>query len=294
MTNHSLAIVIAYAGEAEFLPETMASIFANSGISEIVVGVDTTRTSIDSAESIWAPWILQANEQGLSLVLVHSSERGPAAVRNLAIASTNASLILPVDADDRIAEIYCSEILKIYNSKDPEVGIVYGKAELFGNSSGVWNLPAFTVEGIVLENCIYATSAFRKEDWVAVGGYDTGLIYGQEDWDFWLKIIGLGRKVRFIENVVFHYRIRSGSRSEEFRGMWEQVIWTYDRVCSNNEKLMASQVRTIYHRRIQIELQNATLSGASKGLAIAAIRKYPSLRKFSNLVFVQNLKKKLK
>jgi len=289
----SLAIVIAYAGESQFLEETLGSIFENHGIAEIVVGVDLTRTTKLDSETAWTPWIKRATQLGIDMTFVYSEKAGPSAVRNLAIAKTNAAIILPVDSDDRIHRCYVEKILESYSQGKKSIGIVYGKAELFGESSGEWQLPKYSLEKIVLENCIYATSAFLKADWVLVGGYDEDLIYGQEDWDFWLKLLGLGRSVYFIDEVVFYYRIRSDSRSAAFRGMWEQVIWTYDRVCANNERLMASQVKSIYHRRVTLELENSTLTRASKSFVVALVRKYPKLKNLLNTKLVRLIAKKL-
>jgi glycosyltransferase involved in cell wall biosynthesis len=274
-SSQTLTIVIAYAGEYQYLEETMKSILANERISEIVVGVDLSRIEQIKAESTWLKWSAICKKRNIVLELVFSEKPGPAAVRNLAILKSNSSIVLPVDSDDRIGQNYVRNILDYYESDPMDIGIVYGQAELFGDATGVWGLPNFSIERIVLENCIYATAGFRKEDWEKVGGYDEELIYGQEDWDLWLKIIGIGRTVQYINETVFYYRIRPNSRSAIFRGMWEQVIWTYDRICKNNLSLMSSQVESIYHRRIQLELENRTLTQASKGLIIAILRKFP-------------------
>ena len=279
MKNNSqtLTVVIPYAGEFEYLKQTMESVLANDSISQIVVGVDLSRVERVQAEMAWQVWSAACRERKIDFQIVFSEKPGPAAVRNLAILNATSSIILPVDSDDRIAENYIRKILNLYEFDSLNTGIIYGKAELFGDAIGEWALPQYAIERIVLENCIFATAGFRKADWEKVGGYDEELVYGQEDWDFWLKIISIGRTVQFIDSTVFYYRIRSDSRSAKFRGMWEQVIWTYDRICRNNLALMSSQIEAVYHRRIQLELENRTLSQASKSLLMALAGKFPRI-----------------
>ncbi len=292
MDKKGLSIVIAYAGESQYLDEMMHSVLSNDHVLEILVGIDLSRISKEEALQNWNHWIDIAKIQNLKLELFFSAVPGPAAVRNLAIKHASSEFILPVDADDKISEDYVRLIIETFSLAKPNTGIVYGKAELFGDSSGEWCLPTYSKKGIVLENSIYATSGFRKCDWEKVGGYDEELIYGQEDWDLWLKIIGLGREVIFIDKTVFFYRIRANSRSVAFRGMWEQVIWTYDRICSSNKVLMASQVEEIYHRRVVLELENSTFKNVSKGFFVALSKKFPIIRKVADQKSVKAIRKK--
>ena len=146
---------------------------------------------------------------------------------------------------------------------------------------------------MVLENCIYATSGFKKSDWEAVGGYDEELIYGMEDWDFWLKILGLGRKVHFLDDeVVFYYRIRSGSRSAKFRKMRDEVLWTYNRICSSNKGIMMRNVEAINSRRLLIEINNLNSRALLIRLIYRIMIKTPFLKNQVNSRFAQLFKKR--
>ena len=83
-----------------------------------------------------------------------------------------------------------------------------------------------------MENRITSLALFRKEDWLAVGGYSGELIYGLEDWDFWLMIIELGREVVKIPETLVYYRTyenltesRSGRRkTDRLKILESQVI----------------------------------------------------------------------
>ena len=58
---------------------------------------------------------------------------------------------------------------------------------------------------------IFCTALFRKADWEAVGGYNINMVYGWEDWDFWLSLIHRGLKVYRIPKIHFYYRLREVS-----------------------------------------------------------------------------------
>lgn len=273
----NISILITYAGEKEYVLECVQSVIANKQIEEIIICVDSSVLTEEIAENQLQESINLISSKMIKNRILYSNIQGPAALRNLGVRAANSEIILPIDADDLISQDYVEKIMDIFT--DPfksEIGIVYGQAEFFGNASGIWELPDFKIESMVLENMIYSCAAFRKTDWEAVGGYDEQLIYGQEDWDFWLKILGIQRKVfRIKGGTTFYYRIRTGSRSEKFSGMWEQVIWTYNKICQNNKALMAENVLPIYNRRINLELQNSHLISVSQNFIKSLVKKLP-------------------
>jgi len=63
----------------------------------------------------------------------------------------------------------------------------------------------------MFDNVIFCSAFFRKTDWDLVGGYDTDLIYGWEDYDFWLSLLQLGRQVYRIPEILFYYRVAADS-----------------------------------------------------------------------------------
>jgi hypothetical protein len=90
-----------------------------------------------------------------------------------------------------------------------------GQVELFGEAQGIWSQPEYSEEAILFENMIVDSSVFRRVDWELVGGYRTSMRYGWEDWDLWLSLISLGRKVVRLPEVLFFYRIRRDSRTDK-------------------------------------------------------------------------------
>lgn len=162
--------------------------------------------------------------------IVNTENHGPASARNTAIKLAGAPIILNLDADDRIAPTYLEKAYKIFYD-NPDAGIVHCDAECFGARPGKFEIGDYSLELMVYGNRINSQSFFRKEDWHSAGGYSGELKYGLEDWDFWLCIIELGRKVIRIPEKLVYYRTyenlhesRSGRRKLDRLKIMESYI----------------------------------------------------------------------
>lgn len=162
-------------------------------------------------------------------VLLHTSHLGPAGARNAGISAADGEYILPVDADDRIDPTYIEKAVEVMDSDD-NVGVVYCHADLFGEQSGPWKLPDYSLESMLLDNIVFVTSLFRKADWLHVGGFSTVMENGMEDYDFWLSILEIGREIRQLPETLFHYRIKPVSRTTRFLTEESVVQETYRQI----------------------------------------------------------------
>jgi hypothetical protein len=129
------------------------------------------------------------------------------------------------------------------------VGIVYGLTELFGDRSGLWQQPEFSVPDMLLENLIVATALFRKVDWERVGGYRPAMRYAWEDWDFWLALLALGRKVVRLGDVTFFYRIADDSMTRRLSYCNKLVMMA--KIVLRHRGLYLANLPTVLHRMIR-------------------------------------------
>ncbi|MBL0749125.1 glycosyltransferase family A protein [Nocardioides baculatus] len=153
----------------------------------------------------------ELRDDGRALVLSQPNG-GPSAARNLGIEMASGEYILPLDHDDEIHADYVARAASVLDS-EPATGIVYARAERFGASEGEWDLPEFSLKAMFARNVIHACSMYRRTDWSLVGGYSTELRSGDEDYDFWLKILALGRGVVRLDEILFRYRDVGSSRA---------------------------------------------------------------------------------
>lgn len=217
-----VSIIIPVYNSEAFLNETMQSVVSQDYRDIEIVLVDDGST--DGSRQLCEEWA----EKDSRVLVFHIDNSGPSIARNYAIERATGEFILPVDSDDIIAENYVSLAVNVLSS-DCNIGIVYCKAELFGEESGEWLIRPYSIQEMLICNCIFATAMFRRKDWVLTGGYCEDMRNGLEDYDFWLSILELGRKVVCIPKTLFYYRKRTGSRTDIFESSIETVNRT-DRI----------------------------------------------------------------
>lgn len=170
------------------------------------------------------------------LTLLKTNHLGPSGARNYGIEHSNGEYILPLDSDDKIEPTYIEQAVRILK-EDKNVGVVYCHADLFGEQTGKWELPEYSLESMLLDNIVFVAALFRKEDWETVGGFRTNMKHGMEDYDFWLSILEIGKEIYQLPEVLFHYRIKPKSRTTQFQENVTVVQQTYQMIYYNHPKL---------------------------------------------------------
>ena len=203
-----VSVVIPYYNDGKYIHETLESIQHQTYKNVEIILVDDGSTEKESIRVF-------DDLKKLGFQTYRQGNAGPSAARNLAISHSKGKYILPVDADDKIRPAYIEKAVH-YMESHTQCGIVYCKAEFFGARSGLWNLPKYSIEQMLLNNCIFVSALFRKDDWEKAHGYDSNMKYGLEDYEFWLSIIELGQGVYCIPETLFLYRIKNISRSTRF------------------------------------------------------------------------------
>lgn len=168
-----------------------------------------------SEENTTISIINRLKEMEKSVIFLRTSHLGPAGARNYGIRQAEGKFILPLDSDDIISETYVEKCLGVLKGNE-NIGAVYCLANLFGEKEGKWELPIYSFENMLVDNIVFVTAMFRKTDWEAVGGFDTSMEAGMEDYSFWLSILELGKEIYQIPEVLFHYRIKKESRTSGY------------------------------------------------------------------------------
>ncbi len=209
-----VTVVIPCYNHGKFIEESIGSVLAQTCPDfEIIVVNDGSTDPFTTT--------LLKELQAEKTTVVHTANQGLAEARNTGIRRARGRYILPLDADDRIAPTYLEKAVAILEA-DPEVGIVYCRAQLFGAADCEWQLPDYSPQAMLLDNIIFCSALFRREDWQLSGGYDPGMVYGWEDYEFWLGLLERGRKVVKIPEMLFFYRVASDSMVRS-REKWQKV-----------------------------------------------------------------------
>jgi len=129
---------------------------------------------------------------------------GISSAKNNAIALSSGKYIFPLDSDDLISPEYIKEAVEILE-KSPEVKIVYAQGVYFGTKKGKWKLADYSLDELLVSNCIHNSALFRRSDFEKTKGYDPELVIN-EDWDLWINLLKSGGSVVKIEKDYFFYR----------------------------------------------------------------------------------------
>jgi glycosyltransferase involved in cell wall biosynthesis len=184
--------------------------------------------------------------------LIRTTNQGLSAALNNGITAGTGKYILPLDADDKIDRTYLEKGVRVLEENE-KIGIVYCKADFFGEASGPWELPPFQFPEILLGNRIFITAFFRRLDWEKVGGYDPRMIYGWEDHDFWLSLIELGREVHCIPETLFFYRKHGISTIVKMNS--EHHVYSFAQLFRNHPKLYVDNIAHLLNERPDLWLE---------------------------------------
>jgi len=206
MLNPLISIIVPCYNQAQYLDECLQSVFEQTYENwECIIVNDG---SPDHTEEVSKRWV----EKDARFKYFKTENGGVSAARNYGIDKAVGEWILPLDGDDRIAVDYLLNASKEFHN---EPQIIYAEAEYFGAKSGKMILPEFNPSEMLIENQIFCSAFFRKEDWKIVGGFDEQLLAAYEDWEFWISFVKNFPDIKVIKLQMtgLYYRIKENSRN---------------------------------------------------------------------------------
>lgn len=204
MNNPLVSIIIPCYNTASYIEETLKSVLDQTfkKWEAIIVNDD----SPDNTEQIIQKWL----DKDKRFKYYKKKNGGLADTRIFGIEKSTGKYIFPLDSDDYIDCNYLQKAVNILES-DSKIEILYCEVMKFGEQTGVFKLEEFSLDYLLIKNCIISAAFFRKSTYDKVGGYCKSLKF-LEDWDLWISILKNGGKVHKINEILFFYRIRkSGS-----------------------------------------------------------------------------------
>lgn len=212
MKTHTplFSIVIPCYNHGKYILDTIASIEAieDKHLYEVIIVNDgSTDGTTDT--------ILKEFEQSKpdNYTIIFQENQGVCATRNNAIAMARGKYILPLDADNKIYADYIYKALEVFNNK-PKVSVVYSNGIHTGNEDGVRYQMDFNLHALLTHNYIDTCAIYKKTMWEELGGYDANMVWGVEDWEFWLHATFKGYKFHHIDEELFEYRVEDNLRTK--------------------------------------------------------------------------------
>jgi glycosyltransferase involved in cell wall biosynthesis len=157
--------------------------------------------------------------------VIRQINAGLPSARNAGIALAHGEYICCLDADDTLEPTYvelCIAALEL----DRSAGFAYSWVQLFGDETSVWRTRDFDISDALYDNHTAVSAVFRRDDWLAVGGYRPDMRSGYEDWEFWLRIAALGRRGRLIRCPLFNHRRHGRTMTHDAHKLRQMLIET--------------------------------------------------------------------
>ncbi|MDD3436211.1 MAG: glycosyltransferase family A protein [Candidatus Gastranaerophilales bacterium] len=227
-----VSVIIPCYNQGQYLQEAVDSVLASTYENiEIVIVNDGSTEYLDVLEKFSAP----------KTILINHENQGVSVARNNGIKASSGKYILPLDSDDKIHPTYIEKAVKILEENE-KIGIVYCRAEYFGAETGEWELKEYKFPNCLWENWIFNSAMYRKSDWEKTNGYNSEMVYGYEDWEFWLSLIENGVEVYKINEILFYYRRSEISRSTS---TWENRLFLYKKLIKLHPNLYSDNLEQI-------------------------------------------------
>jgi len=215
-----VSIIVPCFNQAQYLSEALESVYKQSFTDwECIIVNDGSIDNTNEVSNIW----LQKDDR---FKYIEIENGGVSNARNVGIKFSKGECILPLDADDKIGIEYLNLAIKEF-VKNEMLKVVYCNAELFGEENRLWELGEFSLKKLAISNRIFCSAIFKKNDWKRIGGYDSKMITGLEDWEFWIALLKNGGDVSKLDNIGFFYRIKSNSRNNNYTDKQEEEMFKY-------------------------------------------------------------------
>lgn len=221
--------------------------------------------SPDNIEAIALEWV----EKDSRFKYFKKENGGLGSARNYGIEKAVGIYILPLDSDNKVKPAYTEKAIPILEQQ-PEVGVVYGNAQYFGEKEGFWKVGPFNKYKMLNHNYIDACAIIRKEVFDELGLYDTNMPYqGHEDWEFWLRVIKSKFLFYYIKEMAFDYRVTENSMIRSFSK--EMVLKNENYIVKKHSDLYQKYYSELFKMYIELEKELSVLK--SLGL-VQKLRKY--------------------
>ena len=205
-----LSIVVPYYNMGDYIEDCVKSLVASDYKNKEIIIVNDGSNDKESLNK------LSYIERNYPVKVYHKVNEGLSKARNFGAGVASGDFLAFLDADDTIEETYYSKAISVLTEYD-NVHLVGCWTQYFGNSKDTW--PTFNPEfPYLLAHNMLNTSAlvYKKNSFLNSGLNDANLIYGMEDWESVINMLGSGYGGVILPEVLFNYRVRSDSMSRAF------------------------------------------------------------------------------
>ncbi|MBV8093384.1 MAG: glycosyltransferase [Acetobacteraceae bacterium] len=227
-----------------------------------------------------------AQQQGVTLFRV-AHNRGVAGGRNCASALGHGRVILGLDNDAEFATADAVARAVAAIDADPDLAAIGFR--IVAHATGIDDLSSWGYPKTLLEHAagvfeaatfIGAGHAIRRAAWHQAGRYDEALFFCWEEFDFSLRAINLGWRVRYHGDIVVRHKV-----SRERRQEWSGERWFF----SVRNRLYIARKWGAPWISLAPRYAGYLLKGLLRGTALQTIRALPAAIRLSASIPVGEL-----
>ena len=199
----------------QWLHETIASVSTQPGDWEHIIVNDHSPVKLDALKRAW-PHVRWLDAEG----------KGVSAARNQAVDHARGDLILPLDADDKLASGALDEFRKGWVNRG-SAGIIYSDVVMFGEDyarvylAAEYDFPTLLKATFMTVGCLH-----RKADWDQIGGWRLDMTQGLEDWEYWIAMGEAGICGKRVPAPLYWYRRHPRGRLQWLKSnieLWDRA-----------------------------------------------------------------------
>ncbi len=139
---------------------------------------------------------------------------GPSAARNRGIELATGRYVLPVDADNLLLPDAIERLVTQLQAAGGHVGFVYQNCQYFGNREDYFEPPVFNPLLLARENYIDTCALIDRSVFDLGFSYAEDIVFGHEDWDFFLALAEYGIHGEPARGKTMLYRKEGFTRSD--------------------------------------------------------------------------------
>lgn len=247
-----VSIVIPAYNVAEFISETLATVFAQTFTGfEVIIVNDGSPDTLEFERAL-QPYIGR-------ICYLKQENRGASIARNTGVQAARGDWIAFLDADDLWSPDYLEEQLKFIDGQGCDLACA--DANYFGDATGSYMEslmgdapPQGTVTFLELVNAdrslITSGVVVRRELVLEVGLFDEALRNAQ-DLDLWLRLAKHGAHLAYQKKALLSYRSRANSLSGDAINSHQRELRVFDKIERSYEFTPAerSEVTAVIRKR---------------------------------------------
>lgn len=267
-----VSVIIPTYNRADLVGEAVQSVLAQTLADLELIVVDDG--SIDDTTAVLAAF---TNPR---LRVIRQANQGISGALNTGFAAASGEYAIMLGSDDRFLPSCLSRLVEVADSR-PDAVLAHGRAQAIDRQGKLLEQVTGNLEpfpGQILRSILYGdfvstiAALIRRDALDRVGLFDTTL-YGNEDWDMWIRLARHGSFV-FVDEVLAQFRIHptrfTASRGDRMARLLASRVQILDKAFARPDLPSdALAIRPIAYRNVYI-------TGAVRYLNVGAVS--PAIR----------------